>query len=120
VLGRFKVITKWVQFFVESQFKWNYWQVIMACGKLPNDQEKIMMYRVGYLVKAYTSNFSHEQDQIGLVFFIPCVIHDYEKTLILLRFLANVCNYKVFILFDDWLKLGDVGNNCVVKLHMST
>jgi hypothetical protein len=28
----------------------------MACGKLPNDwedQEKIMMYRVGYLVKAY-------------------------------------------------------------------
>jgi hypothetical protein len=28
----------------------------MACGKLPNDwedQEKSMMYRVGYLVKAY-------------------------------------------------------------------
>lgn len=56
VLGRFKVITKWVRFFVESQLKWNYWQVIMACGKLPNDwedQEKFMMYRVGYLVKAY-------------------------------------------------------------------
>ncbi len=56
VLGRFKVITKWVQFFVESQLKWNYWQVIMACGNLPNDwedQQKFMMYGVGYLVKVY-------------------------------------------------------------------
>jgi hypothetical protein len=60
----------------------------MACAKIPNDwedQEKIMMYKVGYLVKAYNIPPILVMNKIKWVW---SSLYHVSSMTILLRFLA--------------------------------